>query len=142
MGSYDPTTDPQYQNQLAEMSRLMDMRSAATGMGRSSADLKQRAALGSDLYGQAYNREYNRLGDLTGLGKFGTAGAANAQIGQGNTLGNLALQGGQVQSNQLTGLYGGLGQAFQLPAMTQQQNLQNQQQQQLQNAYIAMLNRS
>jgi hypothetical protein len=137
MGQYDPTTDPQYQNQLAEMSRLMDMRSAATGMGRSSADLKQRAALGSDLYGQAYNREYNRLGDLLGLGQYGTTGAVNAQLGQAGTLGNLALQGGQVQGNQLAGLYGGLGQAFQLPAITQQQNLQNQ----MYTDYIAAMNR-
>jgi hypothetical protein len=44
-------------------------------------------------------------------------------MGQAQSLGNLALQGGNVQGNQLSQMYGGLGEAFQLPGQT----LQNQQ---------------
>jgi hypothetical protein len=120
MGQYDPTTDPQYQNQLAEMNRLMDARSAALGMSQSSADLKSRAAQGADLYGQAYGREYNRLGDLLNVGRYGTTGQVGAQMGQAQSLGNLALQGGNVQGNQLSQMYGAGGDLLAAPAQYQQ----------------------
>lgn len=123
MGSYDPTTDPQYLRQLSEMHRGMDARSAAMGMSQSSADLLNRAAGISDLYGQSYGREYNRLADLLNVGRFGTTGAVNAALGQSTALGNLALQGGQTSGNQLAAMYGGIGDLMAAP----QQYQQNQQ---------------
>jgi hypothetical protein len=119
MSEYDATQDPQYQRQLAEMGRVMDMRSAARGMSDSSADLKARAGMSNNLYGQAYNREYNRLADLLNVGRYGTTGSVNAALGQGNTMSNLALQGGQVQANQLAGLYGGGGDLLAAPGQWQ-----------------------
>lgn len=133
MGGYDPTTDPQYQRELAEMSRVMNDRSASLGMSDSSADLLSRAAGTTDLYGRSYGREYNRLGDLLQVGQWGTTGDVNAQLGMANTMGNLDLRGGEIRGNQLAGAYGGAGDLLAAPA-------QYQQNQQVMN-YLASQNR-
>jgi len=137
MGSYDPTTDPQYQMQMEEMARRMNMRSAAMGMGRTSADLQSRAAMGAGIYGDAWNRELGMNQMLTGLGQYGATGAANAQIGQGNTAGNYLTGIGNLQGQQTAGMYSGIGDLLAEPAKRQQE----QQDYQMMANYVAAMNR-
>lgn len=81
--------DPAYQFQLNEGNKAINAAASARGLGNSGATLKALTKYGQDYantaYDQAYNRQYNRLSSLAGLGSNASStNASNAgQYGQG-----------------------------------------------------------
>lgn len=95
----DLTMDPGYQFRLDEGNKAINAAAASRGMGNSGATLKSLTKYGQDYatgaYDDAYNRQYNRLSGIAGIGNSsnqalgaqGTQAAsqiANTQIGLGN----------------------------------------------------------
>nr|BFD63160.1 hypothetical protein BdHM001_18410 [Bdellovibrio sp. HM001] len=81
----DPSSlgsDAGYQFRLQQGNTAINNAAAARGMGNSGATLKALTAYGqnlaSDEYDKAYNREYNRLSQLTGYGSNAANNLANA----------------------------------------------------------------
>lgn len=103
--------DPAYQFQLNEGNKAINAAASARGLGNSGATLKALTKYGQDYantaYDQAYNRQYNRLSSLAGLGSnAASTNAANAgQYGQGVAANYIGL--GNVQAaNQMAGVNG------------------------------------
>lgn len=107
--------DPAYQFQLNEGNKAINAAASARGLGNSGATLKALTKYGQDYantaYDQAYNRQYNRLSSLAGLGSnAASTNASNAgQYGQGVAanyigLGNAQAANQMAGANRMTGL--------------------------------------
>lgn len=83
-------TDPGYEFRLKEGEKAINNGAAARGMGNSGATMKALTQYGQNLasqeYGQAYDRNYNRLSQLAGFGNQATANMANASANYGNSV--------------------------------------------------------
>lgn len=100
--------DPAYQFQLNEGNKAINAAASARGLGNSGATLKALTKYGQDYantaYDQAYNRQYNRLSSLAGLGSNASStNAANAgNYGQG-VAANYIGMGNANAANQMRG---------------------------------------
>lgn len=98
--------DPAYQFQLNEGNKAINAAASARGLGNSGATLKALTKYGQDYantaYDQAYNRQYNRLSSLAGLGSnAASTNASNAgQYGQGVAANYIGLGNAQA-ANQM-----------------------------------------
>lgn len=103
------TESPGYQFRMDEATRGLDRFLAARGLGRSGRAVRGGARLLSDLATEEYDRGYNRLANLAGIG--GTAIAPSQQAltqrGQYGIQGAQARQSGyQDLTNTIAGLAG------------------------------------
>lgn len=94
--------DPGYQFRLQQGNTAINNAAAARGLGNSGAALKALTAYGqnvaSDEYDKAYNREYNRLSQLTGMGNQTATNLANFAGQKGTSLSNNTLGLGNAQA--------------------------------------------
>lgn len=109
--------DPGYNFRLQEGRRAVDSSAAARGMLNSGRTLKELTRfgqqLGSQEYGNAYNREFGRLSTLAGMGANAMGQTANLAMGEGQALsnnitgiGNAAAAANIAQANRQSDLIG------------------------------------
>lgn len=110
----DVTKDPSYQFRLSEAMKAMTAGQAARGGAVGGRAMKELTRYSSDYasqeYGNAYNRENQRLSQLTGLGFNAASGMAGNTLNMGQAQA-AARMGQQQMDNQM------LGQAVQLGSM-------------------------
>lgn len=98
--------DPGYQFRLDEGMKAINGAASARGMGNSGATLKALTKYGQDYasseYDKVYNRNYNRLSALAGLGSNAANTSANAAGNYGQSVsGNYIGMGNAAASNQI-----------------------------------------
>lgn len=119
--------DPGYQFRLEEGKKALEGSAAAKGMLNSSGTMKSLMRYGQGLasqeYGNAYNREFNRLSQLAGYGqdannsRVNATGAYGASVSNNMTgLGNAIASANIAQSNRVANMLGmgaqGIGMAY------------------------------
>lgn len=113
--------DPGFQFRLAEGNKAINAAAAARGLGTSGATLKALTRFGQDFasneYNNIYNRQFNRLSALAGLGSSANQAGMNAAGNYGNTvsnnfmgLGNATAAAEIAEANRGAQLLGGLAQ--------------------------------
>lgn len=88
-----------YKNRLNEGQRNMLRGMAANRGVFSGGALKDLEKYGQDYAANEYNQEFSRLATLAGMGQQARTAVANAGMGQGTNLANIALQGGTTAAN-------------------------------------------
>lgn len=110
--------DPGYQFRMQEGMKALQGSAAARGSLNSGATLKALTRYGQDYgsqeYGNIYNREYNRLSNLVGVGQASAAGTAAAGQNYANAYGqnvtgaaNANAAANMAQNNQTSQLING-----------------------------------
>ena len=126
MLSYDPSTDPRYADMVAAADRRISARNNALGLGASSAELRDRFASEYDIGSRLRADRLSLLGDLIGLGQYGTQGSVNARLGLGQDTANMLNAGAAAQAQLGMDRYSGLAQnvsgALGYPSQLQQTN--------------------
>lgn len=99
----DIANNPAYQFRLAEGTKAVNSNALARGMGQSGATMKALMKYGQGLasteYDNAYNRENQRLGNLTGMGQNAANNLSNAAGSFGSNLSNNYTGLGNAQAS-------------------------------------------
>lgn len=116
----DLTQDPGYQFNLAEGTRALDRKNAASGNTFSGAALKEAQQFGQGLADNTYNNAfqryqtqnnatYGRLAGQAGAGQGAATSAANINEGIGNTQAGSTIASGNTFNSTLASLLNGSG---------------------------------
>lgn len=99
----DFRTDPGYEFAFGEGQRALERSAAARGRLLSGRTGKELVRYGTGMADQGYDRFYNRLAELAGVGQRASEGASNAASGYGANAGNTMMTGGNALAQGVLG---------------------------------------